>query len=491
MRAEASAGVKTNREADEPRAIESLRRFVGACNVRIRIVAIVQFFWIAALFAEDSKPSIERYLHDLGIGLLALDGAMALLTFVAGHRRAAAPAATRVVRPLAPGRAIECAERAHWAEAALTRFAAEAVADGPEISLLRVGTSGVEMLLTAPCPDVPPGFEPLEDGAALRLDPSITLDDLEAAAHGDGGDGRLVAIGSDPDGTYFRDDPASPPHRRPAVGADLVQVDDGDAVVLEPYGLRLARTTGTARTSGRPTNRARIAARLADEESSGLSLVAAGAVEVRILRELPDLVGAVTGDASAAAVELVAYLATHRHRATAARLRDALGTPRSPGSQAASTIWAVAGAARKVLGPDRLTSANGSQPYRLADDVSCDWLRFQELVNTAAAGDDERREALVAALELVRGVPAAASNRFTWLDTEGTLAHVAREVAAAAKNLATLALDQDCSTELAAWALEKGRLLDPDAEELSEVEARLRSLGIPVLKRAIRFGASV
>ena len=231
-----------------------------------------------------------------------------------------------------------------------------------------------------------------------------------------------MAIGSDPEGTYFRDDPTSPPHRRPAVGADLVQVDDGDAVVLEPYGLRLARTTATARTSRRPTDRERIAARLADEEPSGLPLVAAGAVEVRILRELPDLVGAVTGDASAAAVELVAYLATHRHRATAARLRDALGTPRSPGSQAASTIWAVAGAARKVLGPDRLTSANGSQPYRLADDVSCDWLRFQELVNAAAAGDDEcRREALVAALELVQGVPAAASNRFTWLDTEGTL----------------------------------------------------------------------
>ncbi len=482
----------TDREADEPHATESLRRFVGACNARIHIAAAVHFLWIAGLFAEDGKPSIESYLHKLGIGFLALDGAMALLTFVAGHRRAAAPAAVRAFRPLAPGRAIECAERARWADAALAWFAAEAVADGPEISLLRVGTSGVEMLLTAPCPDVPPGFEPLEDGAALRLDPSITLDDLEATAHGDGGDGRLVAIGSDPDGTYFRDDPASPPHRRPAVGADLVHVDDGDAVVLEPYGLRLARTTGIPTTSGRSTDRERIAARLADEEPSGLPLVAAGAVEVRILRELPDLVGAVTGDASAAAVEFVAYLAAHRHRATAARLRDALGTPRSPGSQAASTIWAVAGAARKVLGPDRLTSANGSQPYRLADDVSCDWLRFQELVNAAAAGDDEcRREALVAALELVHGVPAAASNRFTWLDTEGTLAHVARDVAAAAKNLATLALDQDCSTELAAWALEKGRLLDPGAEELSEVEARLRALGIPVLKRAIRFGASV
>ena len=119
MWAEASAGAGTDREADEPRAAESLRRFVGAFSVRVRIVTIVQFFWIAALFAEDRKTSIERYLHELGIGFLALDGAMALLTFVAGRRRVEAPAAARAVRPLAPGRAIESPERARWADAAL------------------------------------------------------------------------------------------------------------------------------------------------------------------------------------------------------------------------------------------------------------------------------------------------------------------------------------------------------------------------------------
>ncbi len=111
-----------------------------------------------------------------------------------------------------------------------------------------------------------------------------------------------------------------------------------------------------------------------------------------------------------------------------ALLREEFRTPRSPGSQAASTIRAVAGVARTVLGPDRLTSANGNQPYTLADDISCDWARFQDLTAVAdAAGEDGERHrgALVAALELVYGVSAAASNRFAWLDTAGILGDVA------------------------------------------------------------------
>ncbi|HXZ82743.1 MAG TPA: hypothetical protein VED84_03210 [Acidimicrobiales bacterium] len=58
-------------------------------------------------------------------------------------------------------------------------------------------------------------------------------------------------------------------------------------------------------------------------------------------------------------------------------------------------------------------------------------------------------------------------------------------------SLATSALDQDGSVDLAAWALAKGRLLDPDGEELYGFEAGLRAPGVGLPKSTVQFGATL
>ncbi len=118
------------------------------------------------------------------------------------------------------------AQRASGAVALLRRAAPAA----PAVTLVRVGDSGVELLLDAEAPASLPGFEQLETARTCRL----MEDDLEGERPGDV---ELEELGSDEDGTYF-----TPRDEVEGVVTRLVVVADGDDVVVEPYGGRVYMT---------------------------------------------------------------------------------------------------------------------------------------------------------------------------------------------------------------------------------------------------------
>jgi len=379
----------------------------------------------------------------------------------------------------APTRIIEDDERPRWADAAASLYERGVLdaTDRASIDLIRVDSSEIELLVSRPAP-VPPRFTVTGDRSVLRLDHSVQLEPVTDPADTD--DAALVLVGTDDHASYFADPSAigetfdldrGSAHAR--IGTALTIVRDGGSIVVEPYGLRLRPSPELATVPESTVEPEPVPAQ-SDDECSTTAEARPGGVEVRILREIPDLVGPGAEGCSAAGVELVAYLALHGNRATSGRLRDVLGTSRSRGSQAPKTVWTAASAARKALGPDRFPAAGGNQLYALGADVSCDWKRFEALVGVAEHADDPivRKTTLTEALELVGGVPALASNRFTWLDTEGILTNIARVVVAAAQTLAAIALEEG-EADLCSWAIRRGRVLAPEDSLLDDVEQRL------------------
>lgn len=210
-------------------------------------------------------------------------------------------------------------------------------------------------------------------------------------------------------------------------------------------------------------------------ETTSNDLVPRGRIEVRILRDQPDIVGELCTDPTPAAIEFVAYLALHGHRSTTSRLRDAIGTQKIQTSRSGKTVWSAASAARKAVGSDLLPGAAGNELYRLSPEVTGDWLRFRALVDIAKAPGTPRercRVALTQALELVGGVPASESRRFMWLDEEGILEEITRSVTTAATMLTLLELEER-SSHIARSALDKGLMLSPGDRRLLELEQQL------------------
>ena len=379
-----------------------------------------------------------------------------------------------------------------------------------DVAVIRVGPFGVEVLLEGPHPAAPAPFSVEAGGYVWRLDPAVDLE-LSSLGSGEGGEepsARLVEIGSDEDGSYYvdgsklswirlDDDDDALQDRSPAPGffSPLVIVERGDDRLLEPYGLVI----GTRRVTGDQTGELKdegdlpesdaaepaaweeasaevdaepVVSSQDDERASGEVVPArilgpGGRVEVRILRETPDLIGELANKPSTAAVEFVAYLCLHGRRATSARLKEALGTARSRGGRSMSSIWRAAGEARHSLGTELVPQSSASQLYEISADVSCDWTRLRELVEIARApsSDQDRcRQALTEALSLVDGVPALASRRFTWLDSEGVLSEIGTVVGRAVEELVRIAEDTQ-DAELRRFALEKARILVPDTAE--------------------------
>ena len=83
-----------------------------------------------------------------------------------------------------------------------------------------------------------------------------------------------------------------------------------------------------------------------------------------------------------------------------------------------------------------------------------------------------RQCSLVAALELLDGLPALASRRFAWLADEGILGQITTVLLEASRLLAILALETG-DIGLARWAISKGRILLPTDDELSALDVRL------------------
>jgi len=206
-----------------------------------------------------------------------------------------------------------------------------------------------------------------------------------------------------------------------------------------------------------------------------LDLMQPGRVDVRIFRDNPVLEGALLAEPTPAAIEFVAYLVLHGQRATTVRLRDAIGSLKMQSSRSRKTVWSAASAARRAIGSDLLPVAAGNELYKLSSGVTCDWLRFQALLEFAkrpGANRDRCQQALSLALEMIDGIPAKASRRFLWLEDEGILGEITRAITIAAAMLALLELDGD-SPERVRWALDKGLMVSPGDRQLLELEQRL------------------
>ncbi len=499
---------------------------------RVAYAALVP--WLFALVRSRPGSAAHHALFEVAIGFIVASVAGAIATLHSPSSGTARPAdeqpdpqhqagVPRAARPIDPE------GRARWADATLRVLLALRPTgddpDRPEIAVLLVGTAGVEVLFQAPCPCAPAPFRPSAGGLVWSLDPSVELEALVELGRGvrlspDAEPAPLVEIGTEEEGSYFArgdgivtlrlgDEGLEELHDElpsfgsgdrqgtsmALFGAPLVVVEDGEQLLLEPYGIPLSVSPESPlppppeptveapraplphpepETKDLRAEDVEALALEADdagakvEPSTRFPLVPAGPVEVRILREQPDLVGELHGEPSAGAVEFVAFLALHRYRAAPARLRAALGTPRSQASRSGKTVWTSAGAARRALGPDLVPAASANHLYLLSEQVTCDWIRFQTLVDLArssASDPGRRRQALLAALELVDGVPGLASPRFSWLDTEGVLSNIALAVVGAARELAALEAELGAE-EFTRWAIRKARLLVPDAEAL-------------------------
>lgn len=409
---------------------ERLREPLALRTPLLVTAVVLEGGWVAAFVERSHVPVPTSVLALIGTGLLILDAFAFASTVLT--RRGTVGLEPALVRSPDDGidlddedgaqderrRSVREMSPAQRAGATVARVG-RATGGTPAVTLVRVGHSGVELLLDDEATAPLPGFEPLETWRTWRL-VEDDLDDDSAC------DVEIDELGSDVDGTYF-----APRHEVGESTTHLVVIADGGEVVVEPYGLRLrppspghgAPDAAAVGAGSRPSSDASppqvaVTALDADEEdvlddawpSDDLRmedpldaalevrkpdlqaaatapttptddpcepdrddwLIPPGAVEVRLLREVPDLVGALVGPASPAAIEFVAYLASHGHRATTPRLRDSLGTVRTRLSRSGKTVWTAAGAARQCLGEERLPRASGNDAYVLADEVTCD-----------------------------------------------------------------------------------------------------------------------
>ena len=207
-------------------------------------------------------------------------------------------------------------------------------------------------------------------------------------------------------------------------------------------------------------------------------------VRVELLRAEPTVAGLVepfTATLRRRCVEMVAYLALHRHEpVTGDRLRTRV-LANADADASLRTLANTASSVRRSLGGDaagpRLHPVSSAGLY-LTHGVDSDVEEFHRLV---AEGRAKRSlTSLVEALSLVQGEPLASALRgFEWFLAEGHWARLLRDGEWAALALSRWALD-DGDADLAFWAIERGRLLDPYSDALAGALSaipRLREFG--------------
>ncbi len=179
-------------------------------------------------------------------------------------------------------------------------------------------------------------------------------------------------------------------------------------------------------------------------------------------------------------IEMVAYLALHRHEpVTGERLRTrVLAHADVDASQ--RTLANTASAVRRSLGVDaegpRLHPVTSSGLY-VTHGVSSDVENFFSLVARARQLDVNDASSLChQALLLIKGEPLASALRgFEWFLAEGHGAQLARDGEWAALALHHTALEKG-NFELAFWAIQQGRLIDPYSDALTEALTRVPRL---------------
>jgi len=193
-----------------------------------------------------------------------------------------------------------------------------------------------------------------------------------------------------------------------------------------------------------------------------------GQLEVQVLGPV-DVAGA-KPFSSVKAVDVIAYLAFHRHGVDADQIKTWVWPGFDPPTNKAFAN--VMSRARAGLGVDAegepyLSKAGADKTYRLAAEVTSDFERFVALVELADGTDEEdfALEYLRQALDLIRGVPFTGGSvtSFAWADNY-VRAHIEFAIDEAVHRCADLALDlSDLAT--ARWAALKGLELVPGCEQ--------------------------
>jgi nucleoid-associated protein YgaU len=158
-------------------------------------------------------------------------------------------------------------------------------------------------------------------------------------------------------------------------------------------------------------------------------------------------------------LELVTYLAFHRHGVEADTLIEALYPDQPPNNHRLHDLMYRA---RRTLG----TGPTGEQYlphvtdnlYRVSPDVDCDIDRLTRHIRSAdqASTEADQAEHLQTALELVEGPPfTGIKDGYGWAHTEGIITHAIVTIDNAAHRLAKHAL-QIGKPEQATWAARKG-----------------------------------
>jgi hypothetical protein len=206
-------------------------------------------------------------------------------------------------------------------------------------------------------------------------------------------------------------------------------------------------------------------------------------LRVELLRADPNVVGVVepfTPTLRRRCVEMVAYLALHRHEpVTGERLRTRV-LVHADVEASTRTLANTASAVRRSLGVDAhgprlhpVTSSGLYATHGLSSDVEV----FSTLVARArqlpvADAAPLAHEALL----LIQGEPLASTLRgFEWFLAEGHAARLARDGEWAALALHHISLQRG-NYELAFWSLQQGLLIDPYSDALREALSRVPRL---------------
>ncbi|HVB50912.1 MAG TPA: hypothetical protein VND89_04110 [Acidimicrobiales bacterium] len=206
-------------------------------------------------------------------------------------------------------------------------------------------------------------------------------------------------------------------------------------------------------------------------------------LRVDLLRADPQVVGLVepfVPTLRRRCVEMVAYLALHRHEpVTGERLRTRVLT-RADVDASRRTLANTASAVRRSLGLDargpRLHPVTSSGLY-VTHGLSSDVEVFSTLIARARQLPvDDAAPLTHQALLLIKGEPMASTLRgFEWFLAEGHGARLARDGEWAALALHHSSLHRR-NYELAFWALQQGLLIDPYSDALTEALARVPRL---------------
>ncbi len=312
------------------------------------------------------------------------------------------------------------------------------------------------------------------EGGRLRIPPSWTLDRLREQMVGLHDGGRIVATDLEYD--FLRALAIRSIRRHLVVFlGDAEGLDDA----LRACTVTVDRSSDFAINDRRDKSYASYAG-VGDE----VSPIGSSDVLVELLRPDPLIHGIVepfTPSLRRRSIEMVAYAALHRGEPVSGdRLRTRV-LIHADVDASVRTLANTATSVRRSLGVDgdgpRLHPVTADGLYRMHG-VTSDVEQFHALIR-----DARRRSAadaaplLIQALHLVRGEPlVGVRHGFEWFLVEGHLTRIQRDGEWAALALHDFALAVG-DVERAFWAIERGRLLDPFSDVLSDALARVPRLG--------------